>query len=234
MTLDTPYALRRHKLTRRTAPPDPPADLAPESFAARLYDALAPLAQVDPENAWALLIYCNALGSMYQLVEDLVRDTPDGPGWSALLDVERCPDVALPWLAQLVGVRLLPGSTADEQRERIGSTDGFRRGTRAAMIAAAQATLTGDRFVGLRERDGDPADKPDYAYFLTAITYTEETPDPAATEAALIAQKPGGIVLDFRVAAGQDWQAVRTNNPTWQAVKDRYVNWAAVKADEPT
>src|SRR5437764_7240325 len=123
---------------------------------------------------------------MYQLVEDLVRDTLDGPGWSALVDLDRCPDVALPWLAQLVGVRLLPGSTPDEQRARIASTDGFRRGTRDAMIAAARATLTGAGTVILRERDGDPVAEPiDYAYRLTAITYADETPDASATEQAL-------------------------------------------------
>src|SRR5215467_11358862 len=89
-------------------PQTPPADLTPDTFAERLYDMLAPLAQQDPHNAWALLIYINAIGLMFQEVEDLVRDSPEGPGWSELLDLNRAPTQALPWLAQLVGVRLLP------------------------------------------------------------------------------------------------------------------------------
>ena len=32
-----------------------------------------------PEHGWALLKFCNAIGPMFQLVEDLVRDTPKGP-----------------------------------------------------------------------------------------------------------------------------------------------------------
>lgn len=208
--------------------PLPPATLAPDSFAARLYGALLPLAYQDPANAWALLILCNALGTEYQLVEELVRDTPDGPGWSVLVDLDRCPDWALPWLAQLVGVRLLPGSDPTEQRARIESTGGFRRGTRDALIGAAQATLTGNKNVIFRERDHPATDTPAYAYYLTVITYAAQTPDPTATRNALLAQKPAGILLDYRTATGQDWQQVKTTNATWQIVKNTYPTWAAV------
>jgi hypothetical protein len=68
---------------------DPPDALVPESFAARMYVALAPLAQQDPQSAWSLLTLCNAIGTMFQLLDDFVRDSPDGPGWSALMDVNR-------------------------------------------------------------------------------------------------------------------------------------------------
>jgi len=123
---------------------DPPSTLIPETFAARLYGMLAPLAQWDAGNAWSLLILCNAIGVQFQLVEEWVRDTPDGaPGWSLLVDLERCPPEALAWLAQFVGVRLVPGASEDQNRARIASTDGFRRGTRDALIGAARATLTG-------------------------------------------------------------------------------------------
>ena len=212
----------------------PPAELTPEAFAERLYDALEPLARYDDENGWSLLILVNAIGTMFELVEELVRDTAAGPGWSLLMDVNRCPELALPWLGQFVGVRVLHGSSAEEMRARIISTDGFRRGTRAAMVGAAKATLTGPRTVVLRERDHDPADTPDYAYYLTAITYVADTPDAAATELALLSQKPAGIVLEHRVVVGQDWQAVRTNNATWQVVENTYPTWATVKLDEPS
>ena len=118
-----------------------PAELTPDTYAERLYGMLAPLAARDSEVEWSLLKLCNAIGVPFQLVEDLVRDTEDGVGWSALLDLDRCPDEALPWLAQFVGVRVLPSSTPEQQRARIASTDGFKRGTRDAMIGAAQATL---------------------------------------------------------------------------------------------
>jgi hypothetical protein len=211
----------------------PPASLAPASFAARLYAMLGPLAALDEQVSWSLLIYLNALGQMFQQLEDWLRDQPDAPGWSLLLDLERCPDEALPWLAQFVGVRLLPGSSPADQRARIASTDGMRRGTRAALIGAAQSTLTGTQTVTFRERDGDPADKPDYAYYLGVITYTDQTPNPTATLNALLAQKPGGIVLDYRTASGQDYQQVRTDYATYAALKAAYSDYTAVKLDEP-
>ena len=62
----------------------------------------------------------------------------------------------------------------------------------------------------LVERDHDPADTPDYAYYLTVSTYRSQTPDPAATEAAIRAQKPGGIVLTYRSLDGQTYDQVRT------------------------
>jgi hypothetical protein len=130
---------------------DPPPDLA--SFAALLYDALAPLATLDGQADWHLAHYCGALGAMFQPVADVARDTADGPGWSAVLDLDRCPDAWLPWLAQFVGVTVLAGSTPDAMRDRIGRTDGFKRGTPEAIRAAAQATLTGNQTVTFRERD---------------------------------------------------------------------------------
>jgi hypothetical protein len=216
--------------------PAPPPDLAPDSFAARLYAMLGPVAEQDPFAAWSLLILCNAIGGEYQLVEDWVRDTPDGPGWSLLLDLDRCPAEALPWLGQFVGVRLFPGSTPAEQRQRIASTAGFKRGTRDALIGAARATLTGAQTVIFRERDGaaqgHPA-APDYAYYLTVTTYDSQTPNPAATLAALLAQKPGGIVLTYQHTTGQTYQQLHTNHASYAAVKAAYPTYAGVRDDQP-
>lgn len=205
----------------------PPPDLAPETFASRLYGMLAPLAQYDPSYGWSLLIFVNAIGSMFELVEEWVRDSEDGPGWSLLLDLDRCPPEALPWLAQFVGVRLLPDSTAVEQRARIASTDGFSRGTPSSIRGAAAATLTGTKTVVFRERYGGDA------YALTIVTYTAETPDEAATRRAIVAQKPAGIVLDYHASAGQDWESVRVGFATWDAMKAAYPTWNSVKTATP-
>jgi len=194
---------------------------------------LAPLASQDDSYGWALLILCNAIGVPFELVEDWVRDTPDGPGWSLLLDAERCPPEALDWLAQFVGVRIPQGMSDDDARHRIESTDGFRRGTVAALQNAAWQTLTGKRSVFLSERDGDPADSPDYAYHLTVVTYASETPDPAATLSALLAQKPGGLVLQYVTAVGQLYSQVRDRFATYADLKAGYPNYQAVWTDTP-
>ena len=217
--------------------PDPPAELAPATFAGRLYDMLAPVAQLDPLYAWSLLILCNAIGVPYQLVEDLVRDTPEGPGWSAIMDADRCPPDALPWLAQFAGVRIPPGMTdVDAQRAWVKSTDGFNRGTPSALIGAAKSTLTGAQRLIFRERDGaaqgDPS-SPDYAYHLTVYSYATETPDATATLNALLAQKPGGIVLHYHAATMQDYQNVKTTNASYAVVKSTFKDYAALAMNQP-
>lgn len=124
-----------------------------------------------------LQTYVGGIGDvMFQEVEDLASDGPLGqPGWSSLLDLNRVPDKALPWLAQFIGVSIPGGLTPADQRIRIQNTDGWKRGTPAAIAGAPLPYLTGTKTVILRERD--PAASPnDPAYGLTVITRTSETP----------------------------------------------------------
>jgi len=197
-----------------------PAGLQPSSFAATLYDSMAPLAAQDSIYNWSLLILCNAIGQMYQLVDDWVRDQPAGLGWTILLDLNRCPTYALAWLGQFVGVRIPAGLTDAQQRAWILSTPGWKRGTPAAMVAAVQATLTGTKSVTLVERDGDP-------YNLTVKTLTAETPNPTATANAIASQKPAGLVLGtYTPAATQTWATMKTKNTTWAAEQTKYTIWS--------
>jgi hypothetical protein len=242
---------------------DPPSDLTPDTFAARLYGMLAPLAYDEPAQRWALLILINAIGLMFQQVEDLVRDTEQGVGWSALVDLDRTPDIALPWLGQFVGVRMLPNSTPAEQRERILNTDGWKRGTPAALHGAALATLTGLRRLDIRERSGSGQAEgvsyayakahyanytalkagfvdylhlggtPDAAYYLQVRTYASETPDLTATLNAILSQKPGGLVLDFATVTGQTYQQLKARFATYSAAKAAYPDYLALKQDAP-
>lgn len=218
-----------------TTPPIPPAELQPESFANRLYNALAPVAQEDPIVGWSLLTYVNALGVMFQIVDELVRDSPEGPGWSAVMDVDRCPPEMLGWLAQFVGVRIPLRLTEVEQRAWVRSTDGFKRGTRDAMIGACAATLTGAKAVLFRERDGANMGyplAPEYAYCVGVRTFASQTPDSALTLRALLAQKPGGILLDYKVMPGQSYDTLKATNASYNAVKAKYKDYNAVRTDE--
>lgn len=219
---------RKLPLDRARDLPDPPSELAPDSFASTLYVALAPLAQQDDDYGWSLLILLNAIGTMFQELDDVERDTVDGPGWSPLLDLDRCPDYALPWLAQFVGVRVLPDSTAAQQRARILATDGWRRGTPAAIVGATKATLTGTQSVVIRERDVSGADPP---YTLIVRTLTSETPNATSTLNAILAQKPAGIVLDYASVTGQDYSGLKSKQATYAAAKSAYRDYTAMRAD---
>jgi hypothetical protein len=153
------------------------------------------------------------------------------------MDVSRCPPEALAWLGQFAGVRIPPAlSSVDDQRAWVASTDGFKRGTRDAMVGAAVATLTGNKTLVFRERDGAahgwPA-APEYAYVLTAYSYASETPNPTATLNALLAQKPGGIVLFYNAVTMQDYAKVTATYATYAAVKAAYRNYASLATDQP-
>lgn len=131
-------------------------------------------------------------------------DTLDRPGWWSLLDVDEAPADALLWLAQLVGAVCPDGLSEADERMCIRDANGRKRGTPGAMRTAVQATLTGSRQVLITERFGG-------AYRLKVQTYASETPDQAATLAAIISQKPAGLVLTYEVLQGATWdQALGT------------------------
>lgn len=213
-------------LARIEAQDVPPAP-ALESFADDLYDALLPVAWLDGETGWHLAFYCGAIGAMFQSVADVARDTPDGPGWSAVMDLDRCPDAWLPWLGGFAGVTVPPGATPAQARAWIHGTDGFRRGTPAAIRAATAATLTGSKTVVMQERLGGNA------YVLGVYTLTPETPDAAATLRAILSQKPGGIRLDYSAGAANTYQAIKVGYPTYAAVKSAFSNYDHMAANKP-
>ena len=175
-------------------------------IAERMYEGLTPLAFDDHLNNYALLHFCEAFIGKLQQVEDIVRDdqTIDAPGWSILLDIDRCPYEALPWLGQFVGVTTpekLPGETDEEHearvREYIRTTGGFDRGTPASIIGAVQQFLSGDKEVILTERDSSPY------HFLVASRYSQT---PTAEWAATNILGPsksfeGGVTTGWSLAA---------------------------------
>lgn len=197
------------------------------SFTAqRLYDELAPLATEDEANGWALASYCSALAAQLDEVADLSRDQDDGTiGWAGVFDLDTVPAKFLPWLAQFVGVVIPESLDPAAQRLRVRETDGFKRGTPDAIRGAARQTLTGTQTVYLEERVGGDA------YHLTVATISSETPDPVATEAAIRAQKPAGLVLTYSTVAGGDWQTLRDTHTDWSDVLSPATTWAAVRSN---
>ena len=160
-----------------------------------------------------------------------IYDPEEGEPGSPLVDVDRCPDWALPWLAALVGVTLPTGSTAELNRERIRNVAGWKRGTPAALRAAAGMYLTGDKTVYFRERDPTGGDPP---YCLEVVTRDSETPDPAAVEAALRRQKPAGILLTYRVVEGWDYQELGATGPDpYSALDDAYPTYLKLREGPP-
>lgn len=192
------------------------------SFAQRLYDEFVPLALEDAANEYALAWWLATISNPFQLVDDLARDTSAGEGWSIAVDLARVPDFMLDWLGQFVGVRTPVGSTPAVKRALIAAVGGWNRGTSTSMRGAVQALLTGNKTVIFAERDGGP-------YSLTIITRTSETPDVPAVLAALKAQKPGGILLNYVTSDGNTYLEVRATKANYTAVIAAYANYTAMR-----
>jgi hypothetical protein len=188
---------------------------------------------VDPVYTDDFGTYIEGLAKILNEIDDLARDTEnDDPGWSIILDLTRCPYAGLPWLAQLAGMQTRTGLTDSEQRQWIFSQQGKTRGTAVALRAAAQIYLTGTKVVIFRERDA-AACPTEPAYGLTIKTYTSQTPNSAQVLAALMAQKPAGIVLNYITVTGQDYQLLFTGNATYQAVFTNYTTYQGMTDSAP-
>lgn len=197
----------------------------------RLRERTAPLAPEDSQHGDAHAYLAGALAIALERVAE-IYDPEDGPPGSPLVDVDRCPDWALPWLAQLVGVTIPAGVTDPEQvRAGIRDVAGWKRGTPAALRAAAGFYLTGSKTVIFRERDPSGSDPP---YTLEVVTRVGETPDPAAVQAALEAAKPAGLVLTYRTVAGWDYQEMTDEGGPYSALPAKFPSYLMLAYNERT
>lgn len=185
-----------------TSPPVPPYS----SLGERLRERTEPLAPDDADWGYAHAKLCEGMMLPFAQLAELV-DPPDPlVPWEPLFNVDICPYWALPWLAQLVGVRLPGGLSDADARNFIKELGAFKRGSPDAIRAAASFALNGDNpSVFLRERDdGD-------AYRLEIVTLASETPDINLVIRYILTQKPSGIFLAARTTTGWDYQQMRTH-----------------------
>jgi len=179
------------------------------SFATDFATRLGPLLDYDPDGVGEAL--CAAGENMFGGLDAIVQDSDDGPGWSIVLDPALTPALWLPWTGALYGVRVTIGAEVEAQREEVTDLAPQKRGTTESMVVALKRTLTGNKSVLVAERHlGE-------AYFIHFISSPSETPDPDASLAALLSQKPGGLILTYAI----------TDSPTWN---DTILVWNAVAA----
>lgn len=112
----------------------------------------------DEDTTGTLRAWLDGMGQTLQVIDNIARDELDSngipaPGWSQILDVNRCPTQALPWLGQFVGVAVDPTLSDSQQRFLIESTPGFGRGTLAAIQNTANYYLSGGFTASIVERD---------------------------------------------------------------------------------
>jgi hypothetical protein len=168
---------------------------------------------------------CEGIGAIFLELQEVFDPEGDVPPVAPILSVDLCPDWALPWLAQFVGVSIPVGTDPANARQLIRAVSGFSRGTPAALRAAAGFALTGTKTVFFNERkDGN-------AYALQVATLTPETPDPDTVLALLLAQKPGGILLDYETVMGNSYARVEAEFEDYAEVESTYATYADLLAD---
>jgi hypothetical protein len=193
------------------------------TVAEEVYAALGPLPAEDEGNDWALLNFVAALTQALEDIDDLVRDSDAGPGWSSIVDIDRVSSEALPWLAQLVGVTVDEALSDADQRQQIQETQGFQRGTLAALVGAVKPYLTGSKTVVVDERDTS-------AYHLSVNTFTAETPDSSLVAAALMRLKPAGLVLAYATLTGATYNQLNATGKTYNQLRTTYPTYDRMKA----
>jgi hypothetical protein len=156
-----------------------------------LYDSLGSgLTHDDELTDWHLLRFLDAVGHLLGAIDDIIRDSEDGVGWSEVFDPDRVQPQHLAFLAQFAGVEFPGGIVDQEKRDYLKATPGFGRGTLLALKGAIATSLIGTKRVAIAERASS-------AYVLDILTHPDDTPDAAATLAAILSQKPAGLALTY-------------------------------------
>jgi hypothetical protein len=197
--MEPDYTFLGERLAERVAPLQPPA--------------------VDVQYDYAFGNLCEAMMRMYENVALLVDPGGDWAPWEVLFNVNVCPEWALPWLAQVVGVRLPSTVTGNDARAYIKGLTFEQVGKPATIKAVIGMYLTGGKQVYFRERDdGD-------AYMLEVVTIADETPDVAAVLRAIKMSVPAGIVVDYHTVGGWDYQAMTTEGGPYSDLPTKFSSY---------
>lgn len=186
------------------------------------YAMLGALTNGDDQE-WILLQMCASLGDMMYRVASPGFDVNGDDGWSTVFNLDVTPAEFIPYLGQYVGVRFdlldISGLSPIQLRDLVRAKPGQARGRPATIAAVASQYLTGTRRIVLNERaGGDP-------YRLAVYSYSSETPDQARVLAALMSQKPAGIIMTYNVVDGVAWDDLVG---TWNAQTLAWDEYAGV------
>lgn len=122
------------------------------ALAQRIYNYLSAYTYADEANGWPLLRWATGWAGMVQDVYDTVKTRNGKSGWSAVTDPDQAIAVTMPFLAQMLGIRLSPGETTEEWRNTIKDAAGLYAGTPSSIAGEVQKRAS-VRTVLIFERD---------------------------------------------------------------------------------
>lgn len=193
----------------------------------RVYERLPQVyRREDALQDWQLKKYMASILEIQHTVNVLIDRfdyTPPDDGvvgdTSDLVDPLTADEAWLPWLGQLVGVRINQALTTAQQREAIRTAlSGTQAGTKASIAAAAKTALTGTQTVYVHPfsttAGGIGAGGQWDVLLLTISSETAGDPVQAVIDADA---KPAGIQL-WHDTYGATWDTIEATYATWNAV----------------
>jgi hypothetical protein len=180
----------------------------------------------DPELGYPLLFFLHCITQGLAHVDDLVRDTDEGPGWQIVFDIDRIDNFRLlRWLGQFIGVQEIRSDAGiDAARDLLRYPAAhFMRGTKEYMIERVRATLAGSKRLQVRERTGS-------AYRMEVRVAREDCPDPGLSRLAAMKAKPGGLLLDLILAEFNTYGEQRQSFAIYTELRETFVNYEDAKS----
>ncbi|AZS07911.1 hypothetical protein SEA_KABOCHA_58 [Gordonia phage Kabocha] len=162
--------------------------------------------------------------------KDRVLNAPALGSTSDLVDPRSADRSWLPWLGQLVGVKIDPNTPEFQTRDQIFyASAGYRAGSRDALEKAARTVLNGSRYAMALPHtavDGSGNLVAGTTWDVTILTRASESPDSVIVLAAVNRDnlKPAGVRLYHRVYTAS-WDALEAALPFW-------VDWETATWDQ--
>lgn len=159
------------------------------------------LTRDDADTGYTTLRLVDALTVGHRPILDLLTMAdPDtsASGSCEIVNAERVPREWLPWLGALLGVDVAAWPVEIAREIVAKSGDARRSGSRNAIKAAVERTLSA-RVPAPRVWANFSGTDP---YLISIVTNTAQTPDSVAALEAALTEKPAGMVIELQVVDG--------------------------------
>lgn len=203
-----------------------------------VYDELDGRVQADDSTgSLAVLVEASTL-----TIDDVWEVATTRFPLETLFDPDVCPTWALGYCAGVHGVLLpelasyaTPAAWEAAARALIADRPARRRGTRRALIAAAQAIMEPGALVDIARRTNPDSPGVDSPYDLVILTRGALAEPSLGTikDVVLAAAEPHrvrGHVFHHRLITGTTWRDLQLAGTTWKQLQDAGVTWADLQS----
>jgi hypothetical protein len=213
-------------------------DIYPNTIGDDGFESLQPIVERFGDPQGILEVYMHGIAIMFKPIDDIARDGPNGePGWSQIFDLERMKTNWLPWAGQIAGYPVPTRPSGESlasydarQRERMVTRSAQRKGTNGILHDIVAEQLNDPKRVIIQNRVGGAANQIKVWVYASDIATTA-----ALVEQAARSQKALGLIMEFGVLTGKNYESLRAANATYQVVFTKFANYneVLVNPDKP-